>query len=203
VNATYGYMDKCLRADAVVALPLIHIPTGATTATDITGSGTRSRGSACPGGCEPSVAHATHALGGAEALCLVPAVGAAVAGQRSGKVLDLGDGLTPDTGERDQVRLDPADPRRQHGDLRLSWQGVREMADDFDAPFHSFVVTQTRRNGVTVLGISVDLAAQVVGLPFYHLDPFDRLLVAQAVIETLPLVSADEAFDAYCVSRIW
>jgi PIN domain nuclease of toxin-antitoxin system len=40
-------------------------------------------------------------------------------------------------------------------------------------------------------------------LPFHHRDPFDRLLVAQAMVEQIPIVSADTAFDAYGVRRLW
>ena len=40
-------------------------------------------------------------------------------------------------------------------------------------------------------------------LPPHHKDPFDRLLVAQAMIEKLPLVSADAILDPYGIHRIW
>ncbi len=40
-------------------------------------------------------------------------------------------------------------------------------------------------------------------LPFHHRDPFDRLLVAQAMVEQIPIVSADAAFDAYGVKQLW
>jgi PIN domain nuclease of toxin-antitoxin system len=40
-------------------------------------------------------------------------------------------------------------------------------------------------------------------LPLHHRDPFDRLLIAQARAEHLTIVSADSAFDAYEMSRIW
>lgn len=43
----------------------------------------------------------------------------------------------------------------------------------------------------------------LVGLPFHHKDPFDRLLIVQAMTENLRVVSADKEFDAYPVSRIW
>lgn len=43
----------------------------------------------------------------------------------------------------------------------------------------------------------------VRSLPPVHHDPFDRLLVAQAVCERANIVSADTAFDAYPVTRIW
>lgn len=46
--------------------------------------------------------------------------------------------------------------------------------------------------------------AQLAGtLPMRHRDPFDRMLVAQALSGGLPLVSNDELFDDYGVSRIW
>jgi|SRR5579884_2107569 len=40
-------------------------------------------------------------------------------------------------------------------------------------------------------------------LPWHHQDPFDRLIAATALVEGLPLVSADAAFDAYGVARLW
>ena len=42
-----------------------------------------------------------------------------------------------------------------------------------------------------------------VELPFYHRDPFDRLIIAQSLAEGIPVVSSDAAFDAYGVGRIW
>jgi PIN domain nuclease of toxin-antitoxin system len=46
-------------------------------------------------------------------------------------------------------------------------------------------------------------AAVVASLPFHHRDPFDRLLIAQALAETLSLVSADPILDVYGVTRLW
>ncbi len=43
----------------------------------------------------------------------------------------------------------------------------------------------------------------VAALPFHHRDPFDRLLITQSVLESMPLISADTAFDAYGVQRLW
>ncbi|AEP13146.1 MULTISPECIES: type II toxin-antitoxin system VapC family toxin [Chloracidobacterium] len=43
----------------------------------------------------------------------------------------------------------------------------------------------------------------LTALPFHHRDPFDRMLVAQSLIEGMPLLSADTIFDAYGVNRIW
>jgi PIN domain nuclease of toxin-antitoxin system len=57
--------------------------------------------------------------------------------------------------------------------------------------------------GLVILPISLDHAEQQAGLPWHHRDPFDRLLVAQAKVEGVPLVSADAALDAYGISRLW
>ena len=43
----------------------------------------------------------------------------------------------------------------------------------------------------------------VADLPFHHNDPFDRLLIAQALSENIPVVSSDPQFDVYGVSRLW
>jgi PIN domain nuclease of toxin-antitoxin system len=42
-----------------------------------------------------------------------------------------------------------------------------------------------------------------VGLPLHHRDPFDRILVAQAMNHSLVLISGDAAFDAYPIQRVW
>ncbi|MBL8793914.1 MAG: type II toxin-antitoxin system VapC family toxin [Planctomycetia bacterium] len=54
-----------------------------------------------------------------------------------------------------------------------------------------------------ILPITLDQAERQAGLPWHHRDPFDRLLAAQALVEGIPLISADAAFDPYGVNRIW
>ena len=66
-----------------------------------------------------------------------------------------------------------------------------------------FFETAIRDNGFRVLPIEPRHTAALVTLPFYHKDPFDRLLIAQAIVEDIPIVSADSAFDPYPVRRIW
>jgi PIN domain nuclease of toxin-antitoxin system len=58
-------------------------------------------------------------------------------------------------------------------------------------------------NGIEVLPITIENTLFVSQLPFYHKDPFDRLLVAQAVNENMILVSRDEAMPLYNVQTIW
>jgi len=51
--------------------------------------------------------------------------------------------------------------------------------------------------------LSVASLWEIATFPFHHRDPFDRLLAVQSNIEEMPLVSADPAFDAYRVKRVW
>ena len=67
----------------------------------------------------------------------------------------------------------------------------------------TFVPAQMQLNGIGQLAIEFRHAARVEGLPPHHADRFDRLLVAQALTEGVPIISADQAFDAYGVQRIW
>lgn len=77
--------------------------------------------------------------------------------------------------------------------------GKYTLNDDFE----TFMERQTVYSEFTLLPISVKHAAVVATLPFHHRDPFDRLLVAQAISEGIPIVSADHALDSYSVTRIW
>jgi PIN domain nuclease of toxin-antitoxin system len=57
--------------------------------------------------------------------------------------------------------------------------------------------------GMTVLPITVEYADVQSNLPRHHGDPFDRLLVAQAQVESMALVSADIGFEPYGINRLW
>jgi PIN domain nuclease of toxin-antitoxin system len=57
--------------------------------------------------------------------------------------------------------------------------------------------------GMTVLPITVEYADVQGNLPKHHGDSFDRLLVAQAQMENMALVSADPGFDPYGINRLW
>ena len=69
--------------------------------------------------------------------------------------------------------------------------------------YGAFVEQQLAANGFELLPIGVSHMAVLANLPFYHRDPFDRLLVAQAFVEGMPLVSSDTAMDQYAVHRLW
>lgn len=59
------------------------------------------------------------------------------------------------------------------------------------------------RSDVQLLPIDPLHLMRLATLPHYHRDPFDRLIVAQALEENLPLVSVDVALDAYGIQRLW
>jgi PIN domain nuclease of toxin-antitoxin system len=59
------------------------------------------------------------------------------------------------------------------------------------------------RNLFELLPITLAHATLVETLPGHHKDPFDRLLIAQAITEQAPLLSADGQLDAYGIARVW
>jgi PIN domain nuclease of toxin-antitoxin system len=69
--------------------------------------------------------------------------------------------------------------------------------------FTTFMETRLPQNGFVQLPIHVRHLGVVAGMPFHHRDPFDRLLVAQAIVEQVPIVSSDAALDAYPITRLW
>ncbi len=66
-----------------------------------------------------------------------------------------------------------------------------------------FIAKRIEANALTVLPLAMGHAIAVGSLPFHHRDPFDRLLIAQALIERIPVLSNDTVFNAYGVKRIW
>jgi PIN domain nuclease of toxin-antitoxin system len=70
-------------------------------------------------------------------------------------------------------------------------------------PFHLLIPRQLTLNGIERLSIEIGHLNVLLSLPFHHRDPFDRLLIAQALSEQMPIVSADSNFDAYGVQRLW
>lgn len=98
----------------------------------------------------------------------------------------------------------------ENNEKLLSTASVWEMAIkhssgklSFSLPFRVFIEQQLGLNSIELLNINLDHVDIVATLPFYHRDPFDRLLVAQAMVEQIPILSADSAFDAYPINRLW
>ena len=70
-------------------------------------------------------------------------------------------------------------------------------------PTESLMTEQLTANNIELLPITVPRLIEVSTLTLHHRDPFDRLIVAQAIVEQMPVVSADPAFDSYPVERLW
>ena len=94
--------------------------------------------------------------------------------------------------------------------LFLSVASLWEMAIKFSLgklylgqPFDTLVPQQLHANTIDLLGIEWDHIIKVAALPFHHRDPFDRMLIAQALTERLPIISIDATLDAYGIIRLW
>jgi PIN domain nuclease of toxin-antitoxin system len=70
------------------------------------------------------------------------------------------------------------------------------------APVDEYVGRKVQE-GLRVMAIDWTHAAAVQRLPFHHRDPFDRLIVGQALCERLAVVTRDEVFSKYGVSIVW
>ena len=70
-------------------------------------------------------------------------------------------------------------------------------------PVQRYVVEHVTANGFRILDIRMEHVGRVESLDPHHGDPFDRLLIAQALEEKLPIVTADPVFRKYGVKRIW
>jgi PIN domain nuclease of toxin-antitoxin system len=70
-------------------------------------------------------------------------------------------------------------------------------------PVRRYVTEQVAANGFRILDIRMAHIGRVESLPQHHGDPFDWLLIAQALEEKLPVVTADPIFRDYGVKRIW
>jgi PIN domain nuclease of toxin-antitoxin system len=100
-----------------------------------------------------------------------------------------------------------ADP---HNDILISpasyWEtGIKVSLGKYplSVPFETFITQGIHGNGFKVLPIEPRHVAAITAMPFHHRDPFDRLLVAQAQVERIPLVSKDLVLDRYGVNRLW
>ena len=70
-------------------------------------------------------------------------------------------------------------------------------------PLSELIETQQQTNDLQLLPVELSHIYALSGLPHHHRDPFDRLLITQARVERLPLLSRDSIFDAYDLERIW
>ena len=98
----------------------------------------------------------------------------------------------------------------EENQIFISIAGLWEMAIKFsigklnlEKPFEDIFPDQLEINSIEILGIRIDHLKIAARLPFHHRDPFDRLMIAQSLIDGLPLLSVDDVFDDYGVERYW
>jgi PIN domain nuclease of toxin-antitoxin system len=98
----------------------------------------------------------------------------------------------------------------ENNDNFLSIVSVWEIAIKYgigklnlNLPFDDFIDQQIIPNGIQLLDIQLEHLKMFTTLPLHHLDPFDRLLISQLLVENMPILSLDIAFDAYPIQRIW
>lgn len=95
------------------------------------------------------------------------------------------------------------------GELYLSVVSIWEIAikvstgkltlhDTFTSVFPPLLIS----NGIQIINIKYDHAALVAKLPYHHRDPFDRMLIAQAMVEQMSIISIDSSFDAYPITHL-
>ncbi|MGB5593308.1 MAG: type II toxin-antitoxin system VapC family toxin [Crocosphaera sp.] len=76
--------------------------------------------------------------------------------------------------------------------------GKLALSCDFNDIETRFLATRFK-----LLSISLKDTITLYNLPLYHKDPFDRILIAQSINNSLVLVSRDKMFDNYSVNRFW
>lgn len=70
-------------------------------------------------------------------------------------------------------------------------------------PFRVWIDVAINDLAITLLPITLEHIHRLTTLEFHHRDPFDRLLIAQSLVDDIALIGCDPQFDAYGVKRIW
>ncbi len=92
----------------------------------------------------------------------------------------------------------------------LSIASIWEMSIKFSLgklilgmPWEVFVQQEIIETKLNLLNITVENLNIIATLPFHHKDPFDRLIIAQGMVEKMRICSVDKIFDSYPVTRYW
>lgn len=74
---------------------------------------------------------------------------------------------------------------------------------DLELSIEQLIEEQIIANGIELLDITTEHIVVVANLPLHHRDPFDRLIIAQAMVEKMPIVGIDNTLDSYSIQRLW
>ncbi len=74
---------------------------------------------------------------------------------------------------------------------------------NFSDTFENVIIQEQQTNNLQILPVELSHALYLENLPLHHKDPFDRLLISQAIVENMTLVSADASFANYQVNLLW
>jgi PIN domain nuclease of toxin-antitoxin system len=72
-----------------------------------------------------------------------------------------------------------------------------------DLPLSTLVKDLQQNSDIQILDITLAHIYALENLPNEHRDPFDRIMIAQAMVEEMPFLSADKVFDLYPIERVW
>jgi PIN domain nuclease of toxin-antitoxin system len=90
--------------------------------------------------------------------------------------------------------------------LASIWEiAIKKSLNKLEIPgnLSDFVKDHIIGNDINILSLELSHIYRLENLPFHHRDPFDRLIIAQAIDENIELISNDKIFDKYEVKRIW
>lgn len=80
-------------------------------------------------------------------------------------------------------------------------QGLNRLA--LPTPAEQFILEQRRLHRIEPLALQEEAVAQLLRLPEYHQDPFDRMLICQAIAHSMTLLTPDERINQYPIVTIW
>jgi PIN domain nuclease of toxin-antitoxin system len=72
-----------------------------------------------------------------------------------------------------------------------------------DLPLSTLIKDLQENSDIRILDITLSHIYALENLPNEHRDPFDRIMIAQAMVEGMPFVSVDKVFDLYPIKRVW
>ncbi len=95
-------------------------------------------------------------------------------------------------------------------EILFSFASIWEMAIkinlgrlSIDQSLKEFIKHHIKGNDIKLLSIELNHILLLENLPHHHRDPFDRLLICQAIAENIPIISSDKDLDLYLIKRIW